>query len=107
MTKSPIAVAREALRIGQQALPTYASKYSRKDYTLPQLFALVVLRKFFRTDYRGLVAMVSQWAELREVLGLRKVPYYSTLWYFEQKRLKKGGTNDFWRLVASGAGPAA
>ena len=45
MTKSPLAVAREALAIGQRSLPTYASKFSRKDYTLPQLFALLVLRK--------------------------------------------------------------
>lgn len=48
MTKSPLALAREALAIGQQSLPAQSSKFSRKGYTLAQLFALLVLRKFFR-----------------------------------------------------------
>jgi hypothetical protein len=107
MTKSPIAVAREALRIGRQSLPAYASKFSRQDYTLAQLFALLVLRKFFRTDYRGVVAIVGQWAELREILGLSKVPNYSTLWHVEQKLLEKGGSNDCWQLAATVEGLAA
>lgn len=107
MTKSPIAVAREALKVGRQSLPAYASKLSRQDYTLAQLFALLVLRKFFRTDYRGVVAIVGQWAELREILELSKVPNYSTLWHVEQKLLEKGGSNDCWQLVATVEGLAA
>ena len=107
MTKSPIAIAREALTVGHQSLPAYASKFSRRDYTLAQLFALLVLRKFFRTDYRGVVTIVGQWAELRGLLGLTKVPNYSTLWHVEQKLLEKGDSNGFSRLVATVAGPAA
>ena len=61
-----------------------------KDFTLPQLFAVLVLRKFFRTDYRGIVAMLGEWSELRRVLKLPKVPNYSTLWYAEQKLMKRG-----------------
>lgn len=106
MTKSPIAVAREALRIGRQSLPTYASKFSRQDFTLAQLFAILVLRKFFRTDYRGVVAIVGQWAELQEILGLTKIPNYSTLWHVEQKLLEKGDFNDCWQLAATVAGLA-
>ena len=107
MTKSPIAVAREALRIGRQSLPAYASKFSRRDYTLAQLFALLVLRKFFRTDYRGVVAIVGQWTELREILGLSKVPNYSTLWHVEQKLLEKGDSYDSSQLAATVEGLAA
>src|SRR5262245_52956889 len=33
MTKSPRAVAREALRLAREALPAYSSKFSRRDYT--------------------------------------------------------------------------
>ncbi len=101
MTKSPVAVAREALAIGQRSLPLYASKFSRKDYTLAQLFALLVLRKFFRTDYRGVVTIVSEWAELQEILGLSKLPHYSTLWHVEQKLLEKGDSDNFSMLAAS------
>jgi len=35
MTKSPIDLVHEALAVGQEALPIYASKYSRKDFTPP------------------------------------------------------------------------
>jgi hypothetical protein len=38
-----------------------------------------VLRQFLRTDYRGVVTLVVEWAELRRALGLAKVPQYSTL----------------------------
>jgi hypothetical protein len=101
MTKSPLAVAREALAVGERTLPAQANKFSRRDYTLAQLFALLVLRKFFRTDFRGVVTIVREWAELRDVLGLDKVPDHSTLWHVEQKLLKKGGLHNCWPLVAT------
>jgi hypothetical protein len=79
MSKSAVRVAREALAAGRSALPEYGSRYSRRDYTQPQLFALLVLRQFLRTDYRGVVTLVAEWSELRRALGLAKVPHYSTL----------------------------
>ena len=90
MTKSPRAVAREALRLAQESLPAYSSKFSRKDYTQHQLFALLTLKTFFKTDYRGLTQMLLDFAELREELGLRGVPHYSTLCYAAKRLLKKG-----------------
>ena len=50
MTKSPRAVAQQALRLAQEALPAYSSKFSRKDFTQPQLFALLTLKTFFKED---------------------------------------------------------
>ena len=90
MTKSPRAVAREALRLAQQTLPAYASKYSRKDYTQHQLLALLALKTFFKTDYRGVVQMLQDFAELRQDLGLTAPPHYSTLCYAAKRLLKKG-----------------
>jgi Transposase domain (DUF772) len=90
MTKSAIALAREALGAGREALPAYSSPYSRRDFSLPQLFAILVLRKFFKTDYRGIVAMLAEWSDLRRTLGLGKVPNFSTLWYAERKLMEKG-----------------
>lgn len=52
MTKSPRAVAQEALRPAKDALPEYTSARSRKDFTSHQLFAILALKTFFRTDYR-------------------------------------------------------
>ena len=58
MTKSPRAVAREALRLAREALPAYSSKFSRKDFTRHQHFALLALKTFFKTDYRGVAQML-------------------------------------------------
>jgi hypothetical protein len=94
MTKSAVAVAREALAAGQAALPPYSNRYSRHDYTQAQLFALLTLKQFLKTDYRGVVTLVAEWRELRRAIGLRRVPHYSTLCYAEQRLLvgaEKGG----------------
>ena len=93
MTKSPRAVAREALRLAQESLPAYSSKFSRKDYTQPQLFALLALKTFFKTDYRGLAQLLRDLAELRQELGLADVPHYSTLCYAAKRLLKKGSSS--------------
>jgi hypothetical protein len=92
MTKSPRAVAREALALAREALPTYSSKYSRKDFTQHQLFAILALKTFLRTDYRGVVAFLGDFAELREDLGLSRAPDPSTLCYANQRLLKKGSS---------------
>src|SRR5215471_12975834 len=93
MTKSPRAVAREALRLAQEALPAYSSNFSRKDFTQHQLFALLALKTFFKTDYRGVVVLLEDFAELRDDLGLDKLPHYSTLCYAAQRLLKKGSSS--------------
>ncbi len=90
MTKSPRAVAQEAWRVARDALPAYSSKFSRKDFTQHQLFALLVLKTFLKTDYRGLTQFLVDFRELREDLGLDKVPRYSTLCKAGQRLLKKG-----------------
>jgi hypothetical protein len=105
MTKSPVALAREALRIAQKALPSYSHRFSPKTFTQGQLFAILVLRQFFKTDYRGVVQLLKDFADLRQVLGLKKVPHYSTLCYAEQRLVKKGLSSGCW--PASSSGPAA
>jgi len=89
MTKSPRAVAREALRLAQESLPAYSSKYSRKDFTQHQLFAVLALKTFLKTDYRGVVQHLADFSELRDDLGLSRVPDHSTLCYAAKRLLKK------------------
>ena len=90
MTKSPRAVAQEALSLAQQTLPPYSSARSRKDFTQHQLFAILSLKTFLKVDYRGVVAVLKDFAELRDDLALKKVPHYSTLSYAEGRLLKGG-----------------
>jgi len=78
-SKSPKAVAQAAYLAGQKALPRYAHKYSRQDFTCAQLFAVLVLRKFFKLDYRGTIQYLADWAELREMLDFDdKLPHFTT-----------------------------
>jgi hypothetical protein len=92
MTKSPRAVVQEALRLAREALPAYSSKYSRKDFTQHQLFAILAVKTFLKTDYRGVAAVLADFPELRADLGLARVPHYSTLAYAEKRLLQKGGS---------------
>ena len=100
MTKSPLTLARMALSVARESIPAYSSKFSRKDFTQHQHFALLALREFLRTDYRGLEVMLGDWAELRDALGLKKVPDHSTMQKAAERLLVKGGS------MPSSAGPS-
>ena len=88
ISKSPLAVAQEALHAAKRALPAYSCNVSRQDYTQHQLFAILVLREFYHLDYRGIVVMLQEWSDLRKLLDLKKVPHYSTLCYAAQRLLE-------------------
>jgi len=45
MTKSPLALTKQAMRIAKPALPGDSSVYSRHDFTQHQLFTILVLRR--------------------------------------------------------------
>ncbi len=92
-TKDPIAFARAAFEAGKEALADYSCPKSPHKFTQPQLFAMLVLKQFFKLDYRGVVAWLSKWTELREALELKRIPNYSTLCYAEGRLLKKGAHN--------------
>ncbi len=92
MTKSPLRLARTALATARRALPAYSSRFSRRDYTQHQLFALLVLREFLKQDYRGLEQLLHDWSDLRQALGLAKVPDHSTLQKAAQRLLEKKGS---------------
>lgn len=78
-SKSPRRVAAVALWVGQRTFPDYASRFSPKTFTQAQLFACLVLKAFFNTDYRGIVAYLDDLPSLRRQLGLKKVPHFTTL----------------------------
>jgi hypothetical protein len=72
-------VATEALAVGTKALPAFSHRCSPKVYTQPQLFACLVLKAFFRTDYRGVAAILTDCRDLVAALGLKAVPHFTTL----------------------------
>lgn len=92
MTRSPLAVARQELATAERSLPPYSSARSRHDYTPPQLFAVLTLKQFFRTDYRGIAAILIDSSDLRAAPRLANVPHFSTLADAAQRLLKTGGS---------------
>jgi hypothetical protein len=89
-TRSPVALAKKALEVARQAIPAYSSKYSKRDFTQHQLLAILALEQFFRTDDRGVVALLADLSDLRDTLGLEKVPHPTTLFHARQRLAKKG-----------------
>lgn len=89
MTKSVLAVARQALATAAGVLPAYPSKYARKDYTQHQLFALLSVRAFLGLDYRGTEQLVRDWSDLRQAIGLTRVPDHATVQRAAARVLKK------------------
>jgi Transposase DDE domain len=82
-----VEVAREALAVGSATLPEFSHRFSPKTYTQPQLFACLVLKVFFKTDYRGIAQLLADLPDLRQVVGLARVPHFTTLQKAAQRLL--------------------
>ena len=89
--KSPLRLAETVYQSAQDALETYSSVFSKHDFTQAQLFTLLVLRVFFKTDYRGIIDILADFSDLRRVLELddQKIPHHTTLVHAEKRLLKK------------------
>jgi transposase len=77
-SKSPKRILQVSHAIGKQRLQTYWHKFSPKKFTVPQLFACLVLKEFLRLDYRKLSALLEDAPTLAAVIGLKEVPHFST-----------------------------
>lgn len=88
-SKSTLTVARMALRAARDALPDYARVKSPKKFTQPQLLACLIVKEFAGKDYRGIHVMLDEWSDLRTVLGLTKVPHFTTLCQAAKRLLRK------------------
>lgn len=96
MSRSPLQVAHEAFCLAKRKLQPYSNKFSRKDYTQAQHFAVLVLKRFFKTTFRGIRQILLEWSDLRRVLDLSEesVPHWTTLEKAEKRLLKKGVMSD-------------
>jgi hypothetical protein len=92
-TKSPKKVALAALDIAIKTLPLYAHRFSPKKFTLPQLFTCLVLKQFFKTDYRGITAILADSPSLASIIGLKTIPHYTTIQKAAQRLLETSCAN--------------
>jgi len=91
-SKDPRRILQTAYEVGKEAFKDYSHKYSPRTFTQPQLFACLVLKAFFQTDYRGIEGILDSLSELRESIDLKKTPHFTTLQKAEKRLLDKGST---------------
>ncbi len=79
---------RAAHELARDLFDEPAHRFSRKDFTRPQLFACLVLREHQRTSYRGVEALLRDCSDLRDAVGLGRAPDHNTLWRAFTHRVK-------------------
>jgi hypothetical protein len=97
-SKSPRKVLLTALAVARDGLPAYSHEFSPRKFTQHQLFAILVLKEFCRCDYRKIVVLLQDASDLREAIGLRTVPHFTTLQKAARRMLASG---DVRALLAS------
>ena len=88
--KSPRKVLNAAYALATACVKEHPSKFSRKDFTGPQLFACLVLREHQKKSYRGVVALLMDCPDWCADIGLKKVPNHNTLCRAHKNLVKPG-----------------
>ena len=102
-SKSPKAVARVAYVIAQRSVPAYSNRKSPHKFTQPQLITILVLKEFFRTDYRGITDILTDAADLRDAFDLTVVPHYTTIQKAAHRLTKKDTLDRLTKRILSTA----
>ena len=84
-SKSPKRVTQAAYHVAKDAPPQYSHRFSPRKFTQPQIFVCLVLKIFFKTDYRGIVTILNDCPDLCKTFNLSVIPHFTTL----QKASKK------------------
>jgi transposase len=87
-SKSPKKIIVIAFKTARSVLPDYWHKFSPQKFTLPQLFACIVLRVILKTDYRGVAIFLKDCPDLCKAIGLKTVPHFTTLHKASQRLLR-------------------
>lgn len=84
-SNSLLRIARLSHAVASDALPRYSHAKSPQRFTQAQLMACLVLRAVLSSTYRGIIEVLQVSPPLREALGLRQLPHYSTLKRFADR----------------------
>lgn len=66
-------------------LPPYRTSFSKHQFTQPQLLGILCLMRYEDWTFREAKVRLREHRELRQVLGLRSVPDFTTLYRFLQR----------------------
>lgn len=76
---------RLALRLARRHLADHAHRYAPKKFTQPQLFACLILKAHMGCTYRKTQELLTLMPAVREAVGLREVPRFTTLQAFADR----------------------
>ena len=88
--------ARVALDVATAVLPTYRSRFSKHQFTQPQLLAILCLMRYEDWTFREAEVRLREHHELRAALHLPAVPDYTTLYRF-LRRLEDDAVDRGWQ----------
>src|SRR5712692_10456340 len=74
--------ARVAMDVATAVRPTYRSRFSKHQFTQPQLLAVLCLMRYEDWTFREAEVRLREHSELRAVLRLSSVPDYTTVYRF-------------------------
>ena len=98
--------ARVALQVASAVLPAYRSRFSKHQFTQPQLLAILCLMRYEDWTFREAEVRLREHGELRAVLQLSRVPDYTTVYRFLRRlsddAIEKGLGETVRRLRRSG-----
>lgn len=85
-----------ALQMADRVIPRYRTRFSKHQFTQPQLLAVVCLMRYADWNLRETEVRLSEHVELRRALRLSRVPDYTTLHRF----MRRVPETAFQRLLA-------
>ncbi len=77
-----LAFARTALEVSRAVLPPYRTRFSKHQFTQPQLLAILCLMRYEDWTFREAEVRLGEHCELRQTLELSRVPDFTTLYRF-------------------------
>jgi len=88
-----------AFDAAREAVPAYSHVNSPRTFTQPQLLACLVLKEFLRLDYRGFAEHLAEHAEMTAILGLGRVPHFTTFQKAARRLLKAAPAGELFDAV--------
>jgi IS5 family transposase len=67
------------MQLATEQVPPYSSKFSKHTFTQPQLVTLYCLKLKLRATYRELIDWLAEMPRIREALGLKRLPHFTTV----------------------------
>jgi hypothetical protein len=92
-----------AHRLATLCLPTYSDKFSRHDFTLPQLFACLIIREHQKKSYRGVEVLLRDCPDWLADIGMDHAPDHNTIWRAFDHLVKRSTANSMLDLQAQWA----